>query len=151
MPLQRSYGSGLKSVQEFLPGTQVDGTSTQTNPMDSITTQMAAMSLDAEPMDWEPTPLPNLESIEEYEYADSDSESDSESDSDLDLDNDYNYDGVTTIEQYLRLLEQMDRMTLATPSPPVAPPAPRKHPRSSDDVDRQTPAKRRRLDFDTCN
>jgi hypothetical protein len=51
MPLQRSYGSGLKSVQEFLVGTQVDETSTQTN-------QMAAMSLDAEPMDWEPSTPP---------------------------------------------------------------------------------------------
>ena len=45
-------------MHEFLVGTQVDGTSTQTNPMDSITDQLAAMSLDVDPMDWEPSTPP---------------------------------------------------------------------------------------------
>lgn len=80
-------------MQEFLVRTQVDETSTQTNPMDSITAQMAAMSLDAEPMDWEPTTPP------------------------------------------------------VTAPPATPPPAPVKRARSADDVDLQTPSKRRRLDF----
>ena len=45
MPLQRSYGTGLKSLEQFLLCIEV-------------TDQLADMNLDVEPMDWEPTTPP---------------------------------------------------------------------------------------------
>ena len=45
MPLQRSCGTGLKSLEQFLLRIEV-------------TDQLADMNLDVEPMDWEPTTPP---------------------------------------------------------------------------------------------
>ena len=45
MPLQRSYGTGLKSLDQFLL-------------LIEVTDQLAAMSLDVDPMDWEPSTPP---------------------------------------------------------------------------------------------
>ena len=45
MPLQRSCGTGLKSLDQFLL-------------LIEVTDQLADMNLDAEPMDWEPSTPP---------------------------------------------------------------------------------------------
>ena len=45
MPLQRSCGTGLKSLDQFLL-------------LIEVTDQLADMNLDVEPMDWEPTTPP---------------------------------------------------------------------------------------------
>ena len=45
MPLQRAYGTGLNSLEQFL--LRID-----------VTDQLADMNLDVEPMDWEPTTPP---------------------------------------------------------------------------------------------
>ena len=45
MPLQRAYGTGLNSLEQFL--LRID-----------VTAQLADINLDVEPMDWEPTTPP---------------------------------------------------------------------------------------------